>query len=336
MNWKASFALVASANCLVAQSPPVTTLEIEIDNQVCYLDDLTDSTRKATSAAIANRASSATRYRTFKLNLCLGDIVAVNGRPAKGYYGQTWTQVLAAIVLTPGQAIADTAGSCPGIVSYAILQQDGTPIGTIMGSGIAGRPIPPGSPGNTVRNNVAVVGGTGAFLGSRGQIVEGPTLTPIRGASMLEDPAYRRVNGGGKSVHFVQLLPMTWPAVQTLQNGPAIYHGNDFSPVSAERPAHAGETLIMSASGLSPVVPDLRLGEPFPAFQEGKLHELTSPVEVTVNGRQAVVVNRTGWPSTKYVYRIDFIVPDGTPPGMATIGLSVAWVNGQEVTIPVR
>jgi len=36
------------------------------------------------------------------------------------------------------------------------------------------------------------------------------------------------------------------------------------------------------------------------------------------------------------VYRVDFRVPEGTAAGMATLGLSVAWINGSEVKIPVQ
>jgi hypothetical protein len=55
-----------------------------------------------------------------------------------------------------------------------------------------------------------------------------------------------------------------------------------------------------------------------------------------VNGKDAKVVNKYGWPAMNNVYRVDFVVPDGTAAGMATLGLSVAWINGPEVKIPVR
>ena len=70
---------------------------------------------------------------------------------------------------------------------------------------------------------------------------------------MMEDPAYRRVNGGGRRAEIFHLIPMVWPEVMSLPSGPAIYHGDDFSPVTAEKPARAGEMLIMSVSGLGPV-----------------------------------------------------------------------------------
>ena len=60
------------------------------------------------------------------------------------------------------------------------------------------------------------------------------------------------------------------------------------------------------------------------------------PATVTVNGKAAPVINALGWPGMTNAYRVDFRVPDGTSAGMATLGLSVAWINGPEVKIPVR
>jgi uncharacterized protein (TIGR03437 family) len=94
--------------------------------------------------------------------------------------------------------------------------------------------------------------------------------------------------------------------------------------------------LVISASGLGPVKPNLDPGQPFPAFQDGKLHEVNSPVDITVNGKPAKVVNKIGWPTLNNVCRVDFVVPEGTAAGMATLGLSVAWINGPEVKFPVR
>src|SRR5262249_24317365 len=74
----------------------------------------------------------------------------------------------------------------------------------------------------------------------------------------------------------------------------------------------------------------------FPPFQEGKLHEATSPIGVTVSGQSAEVLNALGWPTMNNIYRVDFIVPAGIETGMANIGLSVAWIKGPEVKIGRR
>jgi hypothetical protein len=224
---------------------------------------------------------------------------------------------------------------CPAEAQFAILHPDGAPIGSITASGFNSGTPPPGAPATAVNTTLAVVGGTGAFMGVTGQLSRASDVG-ARTASMLEDPAYRRVNKGGTRREIVQLIPMARPEVVVTSAGPAIFHASDFSPVTAEKPARAGEQLIMSVSGLGPVKPNLDPGKPFPPYPEGILHEVNSPVEVTVNGKAAAVVNQYGWPATTNVYRVDFVVPDGTAAGMATLGLSVAWINGPEVKIPVR
>jgi len=108
------------------------------------------------------------------------------------------------------------------------------------------------------------------------------------------------------------------------------------SPVTVENPACAGELLMMSVSGLGPVRPNLDPGKPFPPLAEAKVHAVNSPADITVNGKAAQVVSALGWPGMNNVYRVDFRVPEGTAAGTATLGLSVAWINGPEVKIPVR
>jgi uncharacterized protein (TIGR03437 family) len=184
-------------------------------------------------------------------------------------------------------------------------------------------------------SNLTITGGTGAFLGVRGQsAVTGGT--GLRAASWSEDPANRRVNGGGTLRMIVHLIPMAWPEVLTLPSGPAVFHGSDFSPVTTEKPARPGELLILSVSGLGPVKPNLDPGKPFPPYEDGKLHEANSPVDVSVDGRAAAVVNKIGWPSLTDVYRVDFVVPGGTAAGVATLSLSAGWINAPEVKIPVQ
>ncbi len=70
--------------------------------------------------------------------------------------------------------------------------------------------------------------------------------------------------------------------------------------------------------------------------QNARLQLLGLSVAVTVNGKPAAVVNRIGWPTLNNVYRVDFVVPEGTTAGMATLGLSVAWISGPEAKISVR
>jgi hypothetical protein len=236
--------------------------------------------------------------------------------------------------MTPGRVLMDLPSGCPFEMQFSFLLPDGTPIGTIAAVGINSNIPPPGAPSVAKGGMGVVVGGSGVFLGVRGQT--GMTGGSSRMTSITEDPAYRRANGGGQLNWFVQIIPSTWPEVLALPLGPAIYHGSDFSPVTAANPARAGETLIAAVAGLGPVKPNLDPGKPFPSTQEGKFLEVNSPVEATVGGKSAVVINKFGWPEMTNVYRVDFRVPEGTPAGMATLQISVAWIAGPEVKFRVQ
>src|SRR2546422_557436 len=65
--------------------------------------------------------------------------------------------------------------------------------GPFWQNGLAGGNPPPGAPLASMAMNLAVTGGTGAFLGARGQaaLAEGTTMMTGRDASVAEDPANR-------------------------------------------------------------------------------------------------------------------------------------------------
>jgi hypothetical protein len=173
--------LVPGLRTGLAQAP-TTLLEMQIQNVVSYWDDVADPSKLASSPNIAAPAT-----RNFMRWIAIGDIVSVNGKPVKG------TEVFRgeAVTLTPkpnpGQAIADTVRGNIDDLRFEIQQTDGIPIGTIMAIGLNGGSAPSGAPAASSAGNHAIVGGTGAFLGVRGQ-VEG-AASGARQASMTEDPA---------------------------------------------------------------------------------------------------------------------------------------------------
>src|SRR5207245_155173 len=106
-----------------------------------------------------------------------------------------------------------------------------------------------------------------------------------------------------------------------------------FSPVTAARPARAGETVIVRVTGLGPTRPGVNPGQPFPL---DSVQQVNSPVEVAVGGQAAEVLNKIGWPGTIENYRVDVRLPEGTPAGSATLQLTAAWVAGASAQIPIR
>jgi hypothetical protein len=309
---------------IFAQTSPVTVLQIETGNNVRYIYDTPDFAAYATQSGPVNQT-----FPTFATWITEADIVAVNGKAAKGVYLTRQAAVNLSPNPAPGQGVADLVVTNIVDRILVLLQADGTPIGSIMMLGLDGGNPPPGAPSIARQGNFAITGGTGAFLGVRGQFVSGPLIDGAianRSASVKEDPSRRRINGGGRAVFVLHLIPMTRPEILSDQQGPAIYH-NDFSPVTELNPAKKGEVLILAASNLGPTRPGVDPGVAFPA--SGPLQEVNSPVEVFINGRPAEVVNKIGWPGRENVYRVDFRLPPDTVPGYLDVRLAAAWVRSE-------
>ena len=314
-----------------SQAPPPVILEIDTDNQVQYNGDVSDLSRMAANPDI----TPASAPRNFGLVINLGDIVTVNGQPAKGIMVERLIRLGLALAPTPGNAIADVTRTQIGDRIFEILKSDGTAIGSIMVSQFTGGPPAPGAPLAASGGNLAIVGGTGAFLGARGQAFTGarPDQIGSRQASMAEDPANRRRHGGGRFRYVLHVLPLARPEIVVTAAGPAVTHSSDFAPVTATRPAAVGEILSLFATGLGPTNPGVDPGRPFPA---SPLAAVNSPVEVLVNGRAAEVTAAVGYPGAVDGYQVNFRVPSETARGTATIQLRVAWIAGPEVRITVQ
>jgi hypothetical protein len=267
----------------------------------------------------------------------LADIISVNGQSVKGTAFETISPVLTSPTLTPGRFIADLSNAFPSQWELVIENLDGTLIGSLHIAGIGGGPAPVGAPKEITASGWTIVGGTGAFLGARGyfQPVQ-DTVSGERRTTDCEDPAYRRMNadaGGNKRHPIVYLVPLAQPQVIITPNGPAVVHASDGSPVSAAKPAKAGEILSLFASGLGPTRPGVDPGQPFPT---APLQVANSPVQVLVNGNSADVLYAGGFPGVVDGYQVNFRMPDGAGQAQAALQLTSAWIAGPAVSIPVQ
>jgi hypothetical protein len=215
---------------------PPSILQIDLANGVQYVEDTFDVSRFATNPSITPAALLPTFVNVFGVS----DIVAVNGQPARGTYTFTARRFSLTTASVSGQAIADTTRANMINQIFEIQGVDGTALGTIMceGLGGAGTP-PPGSPATQVQANTTVIGGTGAFTGVRGTCGGGTPPNPIapRVASIVEDPAFRRKNGGGTQ----RLILSINPASSQL---PSVT-GLTFSTASAK----SGDTFSATVAG---------------------------------------------------------------------------------------
>jgi len=306
---------VLTAPAIIAQtSDDPVVLTIDVENAVIYRGTVFDASKLAKDPGPTTSVNQA-----FVESINIGDIVAINGKPAKGTWSSTAYATPFRSAPQPGQPIADFDLAGTNFCTWQIYATDGTFLGMIRDSG-AGQ-------GHTV------VGALAGFFGAIGTHQGGSTTIPTRQASTGEDPANRRNLGGGKMSVVFYLYPRVRPAPQVTASGPSIFHV-DYSPVTTANPARPGELLILAATGLGPVKPNL-LPPGAVEFSGSPFQEVNSPVTVVFNGKELPVINKIGWPGQKTLYWVDFQVPSDASPRTATIQLTATWIPGPPVTIPV-
>ena len=209
--------LAVFSNCVLlaqTQQEPVV-LTIDIENHVNYRGTVFDTSKIAKDPGPTSSAPQA-----FIANINIGDIVAVNGKPAKGVWSSSYAfSTPYRSAPQPGQVMADFDLGSVGECTFQIYATDGTYLGLIRSSG-----------GDS--QAYTVTGGGGGFWGVVGTQWGLGATVPARQASTAEDPANRRSLGGGKLRIGFNLYPRVRPAVQVAASGPSVFHA-DFSPVSS-------------------------------------------------------------------------------------------------------
>jgi hypothetical protein len=311
-----------------AQTPQPTILTIEMENVVQYQEGFANPQKNGTSTALEPQN---TAPATFFPGTFIADIVTINGSKSKGTTVARNYFVGLSANPSGSQGIADVSRFQAMDIVFEIQQGDGSPLGTIMLTGLTGGGPALGAPKSGVTGNFAVIGGTGAFLGARGEAAT--IMNSHRPTSTLENPINRRTFPSGLWKMVIQLIATKTPEVVINSAGPVIVHSNNYSLVSAAKPAHAGEVLTLLASGLGPTRPGVDPGQMFTA---SPAQVANSPIGVLVNGKPGDVLYAGGYPNTVDYYQVNFRVPGDTAPGVASIQLSAAWVAGSGVNIPVQ
>jgi hypothetical protein len=248
-------ALWALASCgqSEAQISSATRLEVAVRNNVFYVEDATPYGNYAT---LQERTTPSPGGRNFRSWTGIGDVVSVNGQPAKGVLVHKAHILGLSTNPANGQGIADVARLALMHYVVEILQPDGRPVGSLMLQGLIFGTTPPGAPSGSRQSNLAIVGGTGAFLGVRGYSGFVATSGPVvGGASVAEDPGLRRSRPSDEVTLTMNLIPAFAPEIATTPNGPAVVHSSDFTAVSTSKPARAGEILSLFARQLGPTSP---------------------------------------------------------------------------------
>jgi len=314
--------LAACATALAAQTPRVVVLDMLLDNSVVYYFDVADPAKRGIERGPTT--VDASKFGPFNQTCQIDDIVEVNGRPAKGIHFTCNYRMMFSPNPQPGMSIADAAFSnvWPNC-NWELRSNDGRFVGRLTDGGFFPH---------------SIFGGAGAYLGARGEHYSTSIAgRGARSASVAEDPSMRRTHPGTGSYRVqYHLVPLYYPEVETTAQGPAVYHEADFSLVTPAKPARAGETLMLRAKNLGPTTPYTFAGQAFPKWTGDPLPEVNSDVEVTVGGKQAEVILKSGWPGEVGVYRVDFRMPAGATPGTTALQLTAAWIPSEEVRIPVQ
>lgn len=296
------------------QAVPEVTTDVQLENFVFYMDQNGDGTR--ISSMPGPVPFDPQLGGTLRRYAIIADVVSIGGKPAIG------TFIAHGVAL--GGAIFDIPRNQMHNMTIEILTPDRVQVGALYGFWMGAGASAPGAP--TGSGVLAVLGGTGAYYGVRGQGTNA-AASGLRIASMMEDASRRRVNGGGRMNLRINLSGASLPEVIS------VFHA-DFAPVTVSNPARSGEVLIVQVKAGWPVRPPLGGGQVFAGA--GSLQEVAVPVGAVVNEAPAEIVNALGWPGTKDQYRVDFRVPSGLTPGMAKLQLSGGYLPGLEFSLPVQ
>lgn len=328
-DWKT---LVVAVICLAASSLPAagqsssgSVLKVDVKNFAAYHNDVTDYTKLATAPDFTLTVP----FKNFATFVTVADVIAVNGEPAKGTFVDRAAWFRLRPNPEPGQAIADTTRNLMVEFNVEILQPDGTPIGSIMATGMNGGDPPPGAPLESERGSFAIIGGTGAFVGVRGQGAFAHQIAN-NNRSVIEDPANRRAHGGASRSLILQLIPLSRPEVIVTSDGPSVFHTSDMTLVTSDNPAHSGEVLTLLAANLGPTKPSVDPGDLFTADPPNVVNSL---LEVLVNGTSAEVLSAVGQPGSVNTYQVNFKLVGSVAGHKATLRLIAAWMSGDEVNI---
>ncbi len=196
----------ASGSDVLAGSASRPNIVIDTENLRIYRFDTFDAQLLSSESG----PISPLPIRNFMDVIWLADIVAVNGSPAKGSLAVRGSFLNLWPDAFPGEAISDIRNALFSDWIFDILRPDGSPLGTLVATGWAFGMRPAGFD-SLFQGNLAITGGTGAFLGARGQGGESaPPSNPSGSppfASVTEDPSQRRLLGGLTRQYSFQLIP---------------------------------------------------------------------------------------------------------------------------------
>ena len=329
-----------------APVPQPILFTVHLANVTAYYQDTVALSTLATLPLAPINTANLAKNNFFPLEV-VADIVQINNdNTVKGLYLSknlvTKSGHDASGTTAPqGTAISDASITGFRHDIYKILNPDYTEVGSIMAAGVSGQPIAPGGPPDLLGGDWTITGGTGAFLGVTGQMGGqgggGGGGGTIRAASVTEDPSLRRslANPTNISTMFLYLIPKEFPQIVAIFHAPSGNHPP--RPVTPADPARANDQLLLYATGLGPVTPNVPIGQPFPT---NAASAVVSPVVVTVGNTPPILIapgNAVGYPGYANGYSVLFTMPAGVSAQnhASSIQITAAWIPSVPATIHV-
>jgi uncharacterized protein (TIGR03437 family) len=187
-----------------------------------------------------------------------------------------------------------------------------------------GFPLPQNLQGVTV-----TVGGVAAplFYVSPSQInFQVPFEVAQGGTSIIVKRGNQSVS---RSVFVIPATPGIFTASGDGYNSPVVVHNSDFSPVTPQNPAHAGEYLAIFCTGLGAVNASVRAGDAAPAAT------IQQPFDVVVDAVASVSYVGLA-PGFAGLYQVNFQVNAGATPGAKLLYVSIRGVASNQVPLYVK
>ena len=243
-----------------------------------------------------------------------------------GYYSVIKVEPVGPPPLFGGKSIVSSAGFTPGIAAGGLASIFGT--GLSSANGIVSAP---GFPLPTTLADTSIWFGAGPFTGrypaamlaaanvnGQEQInVQVPVLDPNVAADTHADFS-TVIMRRGRVMGFafdVTEDEHSWPSIFAASDGQPIVTHADYSLVTTSNPAHAGEAIIIFATGLGAVKPLVPTGVAAPA---SPLSMTVAPYLVTIGGQNAPVAFDGLAPGFAGLYQVNVVVP-AVPPGQAKL-----------------
>ncbi len=283
----------------------------------------------------------------------------------QGRYAATWIPGEPSDSLANGVATVALRGFVPAL-STAVAELSGT---------VANETVPILNANAVLNNlnpqvGAALAPGTivqiyGASLGSMtvgGAVVNGQLQTSLNGVSVtvngIAAPLFYTSSGqinaqipseleGGQqyqvlvSVNGLYSNPLTMntsavgPGLASFPDGAVIAQDLGYNLITADHPAHAGDVIILYATGMGPTNPAVATGAVAPS-PPMPLAQVTVAPKVSIGGANAQVVFAGLSPGSVGLYQIDVVIPAGAGTGSLPLVVMQSGVASNTVMVPVQ